>query len=62
MVALPNIPGVKETGLGVVAVETLVLFYAAEIIITDHPRGWDSLRYGVIMALVIIAARGVFGV
>jgi UDP-GlcNAc:undecaprenyl-phosphate GlcNAc-1-phosphate transferase len=62
MVALPNIPGVKETGLGVVAVETLVLFYAAEIIITDHPRGWDSLRYGVITALVIIAARGVFGV
>jgi len=62
MIVLPNIPGVKETGLGVMVVETLVLFYASEIIVTDHPRGWDLLRYGMIVALVIIAIRGIAAV
>jgi len=62
VVVLPNVPGIKETGMGVVAMETLVLFYASEIIITDHPRGWDALRYGVTMSLAIIAIRGIVGV
>jgi UDP-GlcNAc:undecaprenyl-phosphate GlcNAc-1-phosphate transferase len=59
---LPNVPGVRESGLGIVAMESLVLFYAAEIIITDHERGWDSLRIGVVASLLVIALRGLAGV
>jgi UDP-GlcNAc:undecaprenyl-phosphate GlcNAc-1-phosphate transferase len=61
VLVLPNIPGVRETGLGVVAMEALVLLYASEIVITDHPRGWDSLRIGAMLSLTIVALRGLTG-
>jgi UDP-GlcNAc:undecaprenyl-phosphate GlcNAc-1-phosphate transferase len=62
VLVLPNVPGVRETGLGIVAMEVLVLFYASEVIIADHPRGWDSLRFGVLASLVLIMLRGIIGV
>ena len=61
VLVLPVVPGMRETGMGIVAMETMVLFYASEMIITDHERGWDSLRFGAIASLALIAVRGLLG-
>ena len=57
---VPQIPAVADTGLGVVAIEALVVIYAAEILIVEKPRTWDSLRWGLLGALFIMSVRGMF--
>jgi uncharacterized membrane protein (GlpM family) len=58
---VPNLAGVASTGLGVSAIQALILFYAVELILAE--RGWGARVYliSVITALAVLAARGLFG-
>jgi hypothetical protein len=44
--------------LGVVALESIILFYAIEVLFTDRDRHWDALRLGVLASLTVLAVRG----
>lgn len=56
---VPQIPAVADTGIGVVAIESLVVIYAAEILMIEKQRTWDSLRFGLLGSLAILSIRGV---
>jgi UDP-GlcNAc:undecaprenyl-phosphate GlcNAc-1-phosphate transferase len=57
---VPQIPLVRTTGLGVVAMEALVLFYACEILLVSEARRWDLFRAGLLAGLAILAIRGLW--
>ncbi len=57
-VAVPSLPGPDFRDLGVVALESIVLFYAIEVLFTERERHWDALRFGVFGALAILAGKG----
>jgi UDP-GlcNAc:undecaprenyl-phosphate GlcNAc-1-phosphate transferase len=57
-IALPSLAGDIFRGLGVVALESIILFYAIEVILTDRDRNWDLLSFGVLGALCILTTRG----
>jgi UDP-GlcNAc:undecaprenyl-phosphate GlcNAc-1-phosphate transferase len=56
--AIPSLPGLGLTHLGVVALESLVLFYGIELLVQEQDRRWDLLRVGLIAALVALSIRG----
>lgn len=49
----------EKTGLGLLAVETVVLFYAYELIIARTKRVWNPQNIATMAALVILGAKGV---
>ncbi len=55
---LPFLPGFQQNRLGVIAIEIMILFYAAEVLISSRERHWDNLRIGVIFTLAILTVRG----
>ena len=57
-VTLPSLPGPDFHDLGIVALESVILFYAIEILMTERERHWDALRIGVLGALAVLAAKG----
>jgi hypothetical protein len=57
----PALRGFGFREIGVVALESIVLFYAIEVILQERERGWDLLRVGVLTALGILAVRGLVG-
>jgi len=58
--ALPTIPSPLFTELGGVALESIILFYAIEIIMIERRRCWGFLRLGVLSSLAILAVRGMW--
>ncbi len=62
-VVVPNIPGLlePENVIGAVVIESIILFYAAEILLSQQPRHWDMLRLSIVVALVILGIRGFIG-
>jgi UDP-GlcNAc:undecaprenyl-phosphate GlcNAc-1-phosphate transferase len=57
----PSLRGLGLRDIGVVALESIVLFYAIEVILQERERGWDPLRVGVLTTLGILAVRGLIG-
>jgi len=45
-------------GLGILALEAIILFYAIEILLQARTRPWDAVRLGTLAALSILAVRG----
>jgi UDP-GlcNAc:undecaprenyl-phosphate GlcNAc-1-phosphate transferase len=61
VIVVPNLPVVRETGYGIVAIEALILFYACDLLIVERAkRQLDLLRVGLLGALGIFAVRGVW--
>jgi UDP-GlcNAc:undecaprenyl-phosphate GlcNAc-1-phosphate transferase len=62
-VVVPNIPGFLQPDnvIGVVVIESIILFYAAEILLSQQARRWDMLRFSVVAALAILGIRGFIG-
>ena len=58
--AVPSLPGLGLEYLGIVALESLILFYGIEILVQERDRRWDPLRVSLIVALVALSVRGLF--
>ena len=60
---VPNIPGFLQPDnvIGAVVIESIILFYAAEILLSQQARRWDMLRLSVLGALAILGFRGFMG-
>ena len=60
---VPNIPGFLQPDnvIGAVVIESIILFYAAEILLSQQARRWDMLRFSVLGALAILGFRGFMG-
>ena len=54
----PALRGFGLQNLGILALESIVLFYAIEILIQERERHWDALRIGVLATLAVLAVRG----
>jgi len=57
----PMLRGLGLRHIGVVALESIVLFYAIEVVLQERERGWSPLRVGVLAALGILTVRGLLG-
>ena len=44
--AIPALPDLGLTRLGIVALESLILFYGIELLVQERDRRWDQLRAG----------------
>jgi UDP-GlcNAc:undecaprenyl-phosphate GlcNAc-1-phosphate transferase len=53
----PAMSGFGLRDLGVVALESVVLFYGIEVLLQERERRWDPLRMGIIAALAVLAAK-----
>ena len=62
-VVVPNIPGFlhPDNVIGSVVIESIILFYAAEILLSQQARRWDMLRVSVLGTLAILGFRGLIG-
>ena len=62
-VVVPNIPGLLQPDnvIGAVVIESIILFYAAEILLSQQARHWDMLRFSLVGALLILGVRGFVG-
>ena len=58
VIAVPNMPFIKDTGLGAVFVQTLVLFYACELVLSQNV-GERIFRTGLLISLIVLAFRGI---
>ena len=56
--AVPVLGGPDFRLIGLVALESIILFYAIEVIFAERARHWDLLRLGVLAALAILALKG----
>jgi UDP-GlcNAc:undecaprenyl-phosphate GlcNAc-1-phosphate transferase len=54
----PALRGFGLQNLGILALQSVVLFYAIEILIQERERHWDALRIGVLATLAVLAVRG----
>lgn len=55
---VPNMPLVKELGIGVIVIEALLLFYSAELILSERPAKWRFFKFAMLASLAIFAVRG----
>jgi hypothetical protein len=55
---VPNLPEFGQSRLGIIAIETMVLFYASETLFTGREQRCDLLRFGVLITLVVLSIRG----
>jgi len=56
----PSLRGLGLEELGVLALESVVLFYGIEILLQARERRWDALRIAVLSALAVLAVKGLF--
>ena len=56
---LPQMPLVKEFGIGIMIMEVLLLFYACELIESEREERWALFRAAMLVSLIIIAVRGI---
>lgn len=54
----PTIPALRESGYALVIVETLLLFYACELVLSDRRPRWDSFRISTLACLGVLVIRG----
>ena len=47
----------EKAGLGLIAVESVVLFYAYELIVTRAKRMWNAQNVSVIVSLTVLASK-----
>lgn len=55
---VPNMPLVRDSGLAPLIMESLLLFYAVELVLNEPSGRWGLLRYATLAATAIVAARG----
>ena len=55
----PSLQDLGLGGLGLVLLESVVLFYGIELLMQERERSWDVLRIGVLLTLAVLAARGI---
>ena len=55
---VPNMPMVREFDIGPMVIETLLLFYASELILSERPARWWVFRVSLLFTLGILAVRG----
>jgi len=57
---VPQMPAVRELGIGVMVIEALLLFYACELIFGEQARHWQLFRLAVLVGLSTLALRGLW--
>ena len=62
VVTVPNISILSDARIGLMFVETLLLFYACELVLSERPMRWDVFRLSVVGALSVLAVRGIMNV
>lgn len=55
---VPNMPVVRELGIAPMILESLLLFYASELVLNEPSGQWGVLRFSTLLALAILAIRG----
>lgn len=55
---VPNMPAVRELGIAPMLLESLLLFYASELVLNEATGRWDLLRLSTLAALGILTVRG----
>jgi hypothetical protein len=56
--AISTLPDLGFHQLGLVTLQTLILFYSIEVLMDERARSWDPLRIGVMLAMGAIIAKG----
>jgi UDP-GlcNAc:undecaprenyl-phosphate GlcNAc-1-phosphate transferase len=58
-VVVPNVPGFLQPGnvIGAVAIESIILFYAVEVLLSQKVRAWDMLRFSTLGTLAVLSIR-----
>ena len=59
VVTIPNISILRDASIGLMFVETLLLFYACELVLSEGQRRRGVFRLSIIGTLSILAARGI---
>ena len=59
VVTIPNLSMFRDAGVGLMFVETLLLFYGCELVLSGQPARWGVFRISVFATLGILAARGI---
>lgn len=54
----PSLRGLGLDEIGVLVLEIIVMFYGIEVLIQAQSRQWEPLRIGILMALAILAFKG----
>ncbi len=54
---VPNMPFVRELGLRITVIETLVLFYACELVLIELADRWNVWRISLLASLAILVIR-----
>ena len=57
---VPQMPAVRELGIGLMVIEALLLFYACELIFGEQARHWRLFRLAVLVGLATLAVRGIW--
>lgn len=57
---VPNMPLVRELGIGPIVIGTLLLFYASELVVGTQTSGSWLFRVSVFSTLVLLSARGIY--
>ena len=58
VMVVPNLPVVQEMGIGPMLVESLLLFYAVELVMNDESRRPELLRASALGSLAVLTVRG----
>lgn len=56
---VPNMPLVRDLGVGSMVIGMLLLFYACEMILSEQPAGWWVFRFSLLVTSAVLAARGI---
>lgn len=58
--AVSSLPSPELHDLGLIAIESLLVFYAIEILLEDQRHRWDILRISLLLTLGILMVRGLW--
>jgi UDP-GlcNAc:undecaprenyl-phosphate GlcNAc-1-phosphate transferase len=57
---VPQMPVVRDLGIGLMVFETLLLFYACELIFGERAGDWRVFRLSVLVGVATLAVRGIW--
>ncbi len=55
---IPSLQGLGLKHLGIVVLESIILFYGIEVVMQERGRTWDLLRIGILASLTVLALKG----
>jgi UDP-GlcNAc:undecaprenyl-phosphate GlcNAc-1-phosphate transferase len=56
---VPNMPLVRDLGVGSMVIGMLLLFYASEMILSEQPARWWVFRFSLLITSAVLAVRGI---